>query len=100
MILVGSTGARKRASASTMRRPSSSTTSSPSNRPQHGTRPSSTRTTRLEMSCILVQLPVRHPLREAVELEALHRGERPDQLLAERAHEVLVRLERVERSSE
>src|SRR4051812_13603520 len=96
MIFVGSTGARYEASNARIRRPSSTTTSSPSKRPQCGSCPSSTRTSRSEMARILVDLPVGDPLREPVELEALDREEGRDELLAERLAQVDVGGEGVE----
>src|SRR6478672_12908626 len=86
---------------------------SPARRPHRGTPSTSTRTRRSEttsseMGRILLHLPRRHDLGierpngggEALDLEALHRGERRHELLAELLDEPGVRLERVERRAE
>src|SRR2546429_2966284 len=107
-IFVGSTGARKAASASEIRVPSSSTTSPPSRRPRRGSPPASTRTVRSEMGRILRKLPLGDDVDveipdgfgEALYLEALHRQERGDELGPDGVDEPGIRFERVERAAE
>ena len=90
-IFVGSTGARKAASASEIRVPSSSTTSPPSRRPQRGSP--------LPLGDdVDVEIP--DGFGEALHLEALHRQERGDELRPDGVDEPGIRFERVERAAE